>query len=208
MKGIMFNLLEEVVADAHGPFVWDELLDALALEGVYTAVDTYDDGEFLALVRALPPPPSDPDAAATGPGIAGSGGTATAVVQAALPTVAERTRWYGRRALPQLSQRYPTFFEPYDDARDFLASVESVIHTEVRKVLPTAALPRFGVHQDVAPDGTRRLTLTYVSDRGLCHLAEGFVLGAGDHYGQALHVHQAACMHTGDPSCRLVVGGP
>ncbi|MGH6680112.1 MAG: hypothetical protein ACREDL_14570 [Bradyrhizobium sp.] len=33
MKGITFNLLEEVVSSGHGETVWDEILDRANLEG-------------------------------------------------------------------------------------------------------------------------------------------------------------------------------
>ena len=37
MKGIVFNLLEDVVCTAHGHDVWDELLDQAELDGVHVA---------------------------------------------------------------------------------------------------------------------------------------------------------------------------
>lgn len=186
MKGVMFNLLEEVVTSDHGPWAWDDLLDDLGVDGAYTAVETYDDAEFVALVDALPTGATCP---ATG--ITTAGGDAT--------------RWYGRSAIPLLAGRYPVFFDGHTDARDFLATVEDVIHTEVRKLDPTADVPHVGVEQRTEADGSRTLVLDYRSQRRLCHLAEGFVLGAGDHYGQPLEVAQPTCMLRGDASCQLVV---
>ena len=34
MKGVVFNLLQEVVTAAHGPDVWDDLLDRSGVSGV------------------------------------------------------------------------------------------------------------------------------------------------------------------------------
>ena len=39
MKGIIFNLLEDVVINDHGQDTWDELLNATALDGAYTKGD-------------------------------------------------------------------------------------------------------------------------------------------------------------------------
>ena len=37
----------------------------------------------------------------------------------------------------------------------------------------------------------------YRSPRKLCGLAHGFILGAGDHYGETLTVEHLKCMHEG-----------
>ncbi len=43
MKGIIFNLVEDVVTQENGPDAWDDLLDAAHVDGAYTAVGSYDD---------------------------------------------------------------------------------------------------------------------------------------------------------------------
>ena len=52
MKGVIFNLLEEVVVSAHGDQAWDDLLDAAGLDGVYTSLGSYDDTDMQQLVSA------------------------------------------------------------------------------------------------------------------------------------------------------------
>ena len=52
MKGVAFNLLEQIVARDHGEDTWDALLDASRLDGVYTSLGSYPDEDFLALVTA------------------------------------------------------------------------------------------------------------------------------------------------------------
>ena len=45
---------------------------------------------------------------------------------------------------------------------------------------------------------------TDVSDAAwLCQLAEGFILGASDHFGEAVEVDQPACVFHGDAACVL-----
>ena len=43
MKGVVFNLLEQLVARDFGEDTWDALLDASGLEGAYTSLGSYPD---------------------------------------------------------------------------------------------------------------------------------------------------------------------
>ena len=52
MKGIIFNLLEEVVITQHGEDTWDQLLSAAGLEGAYTSLGSYPDEHIQELVGA------------------------------------------------------------------------------------------------------------------------------------------------------------
>jgi len=59
MKGIVFNLLEQVVVNTHGEAAWDGLLDKTGLTGAYTSLGSYPDAqpeleaELAAQARAL-----------------------------------------------------------------------------------------------------------------------------------------------------------
>ncbi len=48
------------------------------------------------------------------------------------------------------------------------------------------------------------LELVYRSPRRLCWLAEGFMLGAADHYGEVVVLEQSSCLHLGDDCCRII----
>ena len=52
MKGIVFNLLEEIVREAHGEDTWDALLEAADLDGAYTSLGSYPDEDLGRLVAA------------------------------------------------------------------------------------------------------------------------------------------------------------
>lgn len=52
MKSIIFNLLEQVVTDAHGEDIWDDLLAGAGLEGAYTSLGNYPDEDLLSPVSA------------------------------------------------------------------------------------------------------------------------------------------------------------
>ena len=45
----------------------------------------------------------------------------------------------------------------------------------------------------------------YRSPRRLCGLAHGFILSAGDHYGEAVTVRVIECMREGDARCLMSV---
>jgi hypothetical protein len=175
MKGIVFNLLEDAVRVTYGENVWDDLLDAAGLDGAYTSLGNYPDQHLTDLVVAA--------SAATG------------------SPPQEIIRWFGREALPAMAASYPGFFEPHEDVRSFLHTLNEIIHPEVRKLYPGADVPTFGV--TTAMDGT--LTLRYGSHRKLCAFAEGLIDGAAAHYGQTVMIEQPHCMLRGDELCTIEI---
>ena len=176
MKGVIFNLLEEVVTNAHGNDAWDELLDYAGLDGVYTSLGNYHDGELLRLVDA-------------------------ASVRWSLPAD-DVLRWAGRQTVPLMAGRWPEYFALHASTEPFLRSLNSVIHPEIRKLYAGAHCPHFefGVRPD---DGA--LLLGYRSPRRLCGFAHGLVAGAADHYGEAVVLDHLQCMHRGDARCLISV---
>jgi hypothetical protein len=117
MKGVIFNLLEEVVSEHHGDAAWDALLAATGSNGIYTSLGSYADGELVALVTAASDLTGTP--------------------------VRTLLHWFGVQALPKLANRYPGFFEKAPDTRSFILSVNTIIHPEVRKLYSGAACPHF-----------------------------------------------------------------
>lgn len=148
MKGVVFNLLEEVVLRSFGPEAWDDLLDDSRVSGAYTSLGNYSDEEMVALV----------DAAAN---------------KFAM-TRAEVLRWFGESAMPILKERYSTLFSGHSSSRSFVLSVNSIIHPEVRKLYSGANCPFFDLRQ--CEDGA--VLMGYESSRRMCSLAIGFVQGA------------------------------
>lgn len=116
MKGIIFNLVEEVVRGTYGEDVWESLLDAAGLHGSYTSLGSYPDEELFQLVSAASEafeiPPND-------------------VI-----------RILGERAIPLLAERFPQFFEQ-PATLPFLLTLNEIIHPEVRKLYPDADVPVF-----------------------------------------------------------------
>ncbi len=117
MKGVVFNLLEQLVARDFGEDTWDSLLEASRQDGVYTSLGNYPDEDLVKLVsaaaNALSMPPDD-------------------VVM-----------WFGRNALPLFATRYRQLFEPHNSTRSFVLTLNDIIHPEVRKLYPGADVPEF-----------------------------------------------------------------
>jgi len=175
MKGIVFNLLEQTVVDAHGEPTWEALLDATGLDGVYTSLGSYPDEDLFSLVTAA---------------------------SEALDTPAnDVVRWFGRNAMSLFAERYPHLFTEHSETRSFVLTLNDIIHPEVRKLYPGAVVPEFAFDA-TDPDA---LSMDYYSPRKLCAFAEGLLLGAADHYGETIEIEQPRCMNRGDPQCRLEI---
>lgn len=173
MKGIVYNLLEQIVTREHGEETWDDLLDAADLEGSYTSLGSYADADLMKLVgaasRTLDTPPD------------------------------EIVRWFGRNALPLFAERYPQLFERHGSGRTFVLTLNDIIHPEVRKLYPGADVPEF----DFESRADGRLLMGYRSQRKLCSFAEGLLEGTAEHFGERLDMHHPECMKRGDERCVL-----
>lgn len=171
MKGIIFNLAEDVVTERFGEQAWDDLLDVAQLEGAYTTLGNYADDELDRLVAA--------------------GASRLGVAEA------DVLRLLGEGAFPRLAASYPVFVEPHDATHAFLLTLNDVIHSEVRKLYPDAQVPDFGFREP----SSDVLELTYESPRRLCALAEGFITGAARHFGERVDIDQPECMLNGAERC-------
>ncbi len=114
------------------------------------------------------------------------------------PGLDDRLRWVGINAMPFLQESFPRFFEDIE-LRGFLPSLNHMIHPEVRKLYPGANPPDFDI--DYSEAGV--ISLRYQSERKLCWLAEGFVLGASAAFDEPVTVKQPTCMHDGADHCDL-----
>ena len=174
MKGVVFNVLEDVVSAERGENGWDDLIEQAGVDGGYTAIGSYPDAEFLHLLQCL----------------SGSEFTASSVT----------LRAFGRSGMGRLAQRYPAFFTPHRTTTPFLLTLNDIIHPAVRCLYPGADVPVFDVTVINRARGDD-VVIGYRSRRRLCHLAEGFLDGAAAHYGERADLHQVACMHDGADEC-------
>lgn len=154
MKGIVFTEFIDLVESAWSPEIADRVIaeSNSSTGGAYTAVGTYDHRELVRMVVAL--------------------GTTTGV------PVPELLRRFGHHLAGRFAERFPRFFESQPTLFDFLASIDSVIHVEVRKLYPDAELPSF----EVARRDDRHMTLVYRSTRHMAPLAQGLIEASARHY--------------------------
>jgi hypothetical protein len=175
VKGVIYNLVENVVRSELGDDAWDYVIDESGVSGAYTSLGTYPDSDLTDIAASVAHQVgSDPSSV---------------------------IRHVGHEGLSILAERYPEFFTPHDDVRSFLMTLNEIIHPEVRRLYPGALVPDFE-YRTPEPDV---IELVYRSERGRCDLAEGLVLGVGRHYGQRVEVSQPECVHRGDPHCVLRV---
>ena len=174
MKGIVFNLLEEAVVEAHGADAWDQVLEGAGVDGAYTSLGNYPDDEAMAIVAAICEQAGEP---------------ADAVL-----------RDFGRAALPALVARFPEFAAGHDSAKSFLMRLDDTIHPEVVKLYPDAQPPRFRF-EDPAP---AMLVMHYTSERRLCAMAEGMIEASAAHFGEPLALEHPECVRRGASHCVFV----
>lgn len=178
MKGVIFNVLEEVVRREHGAEAWDDLLDDAAVSGAYTSLGNYSDEEMIALVE-----------------------TAASTLDM---TPGDFLRWFGERAMPILRERYPTLFDNHSSARNFVLGVNSKIHPEVRKLYSGANCPFF--HLRETSEGS--VMMGYESSRKMCDLAHGFIKGAANVFETQVDITHHTCMNHGDDKCLMEIRWP
>lgn len=175
MKGVIFNVLEEMVVEQSGMLAWNQILDTLAIEGVYTAGESYPDEELFSLVGSISEKTDIPVEILVGA--------------------------FGERLFKGLAERNPSFIEAESTLKGFLKSVHDVIHIEVRKLYENPNLPDFEYEDN---DGDT-LLMRYRSPRKLCILAEGLIRGAASHYGTSIKIDHPVCMHKGSNHCDLII---
>jgi len=175
MKGVIFNVLEEMVIEQCGMEIWNDILETQQIAGIYTAGDSYPDEELFGLVTCI----SDK-------------------TQIPVETLISA---FGEFLFTRLAERYPIFIEAEATLKGFLKSVDDVIHMEVRKLYENPNLPEFECEELTANE----LKMRYRSPRKLCILAEGLIRGAAKHYNTEIELDHPVCMHKGSAHCDLIV---
>ena len=176
MKGIIFTSLQEMVEDKFGIQEWDGLLENVELPShcIYTAGGTYDDAELVELVTKLSARSNIP-----------------------VPKLIEA---YGEYLFPILAIKHPQFISKGMSFKEFLQTIDQVIHVEVHKLYPEAGLPAISYEDSGQPD---QLVLLYRSPRKFCSLATGLINGASQHFKTPVTINHTKCMHSGSDHCRL-----
>lgn len=177
MQGSIYTTFSDMVIEKMGMQVWNELLEKVAppSDGVYTKGMQYEDSEIMGLVGGL-----------------------SEITKLDIPTL---VKTFGEYLFIHLYNSSPTDISHIDNLKDFLMSIDGVIHKEVKRVYPKAYLPAF--EYEDTPGGD--LIMYYQSKRKLCHLSEGLISSAADHFGQKIVILHPQCMHDGAEKCKLVI---
>ena len=175
MKGVVFDILRDMVEEQFGLEGWNALLEKAGSDGLYLSSESYPDEEMSKLVQVA----TDYTGMST----------------------EDLLRHFGQYMIRQFYDRFPSFFDNRHDLLDFLNSVDRIVHVEVLKLYPDANLPKFNYEQDTP----KALTMIYHSKRRMCWLAEGLILGSAIHYGQKVRLIHDVCMHKGHDSCHIQV---
>lgn len=154
MKGMVFTEFLDMVELKFSADMVDDIIGDSQLPngGAYTAVGTYDHAELVRMVEALAQRSSVP-----------------------VPTLVHA---FGLHLFARFHALYPAFFSGIPTALDFLEGIETVIHTEVRKLYPDAQLPEFDCVRTASG-----LDMVYTSPRHFGDLATGLIEGALVHFG-------------------------
>ncbi|MAY75013.1 MAG: hypothetical protein CMJ31_09925 [Phycisphaerae bacterium] len=160
MKGVVFTEFLGMVERAHGLDMVDELIETTspASGGVYVSTGTYDHAELAAMVVELSKRTGTP--------------------------VPDLLHAFGKTLFGRFVESFPNFFEGKTSSFDFLRTVDTYIHVEVRKLYPDAELPRFTC--DEQSDGS--MEMVYQSSRHLEDLAHGLIEASIEHFGDEAKV--------------------
>jgi hypothetical protein len=150
MKGVVFTEFLEMVEQQYSPALADDLVDSSDLPS---------GGAYTAVGTYAP-------------------AEMTTLVQALADrtgaSVPELLEGYGQNLFSRAGPCGPT------DALAFVATIQPVVHAEVRKLYPDAELPEF----EITWLSDNELVMTYRSPRRLGDLAMGLLRGAVQHFGQ------------------------
>lgn len=173
MKGAVFIALQDMLVEQQGLATWHKIVDGAGTEGIYTSTLNYEDSEMMALVDQ---------------------------VCAVLSLNREQAlRHFGVYLFDFLHKGFPMFADAKADFFSFIESINGVIHIEVLKLDEKARTPNISVSRNLDDSAT----LLYHSDRKLCYLAEGLLIGAANHYGIKIHIEHIACMLSGADQCQF-----
>lgn len=177
MKGIINKGFQEFIETQFGSEKWEEIKSRAGCEEPFFAISLdYPDEMTMALVK------SSSEVLGLDP--------VEAMVE------------YGKFVVPNtLKKYYPTYFALAGKSpREFLLNMNRV-HETVTRSVPNARPPHLDYEE--LPDG--RLLIHYRSERRLCPVLRGLILGVGILFNQELQVREIACMLKGDPQCAFEV---
>lgn len=176
MKGVIFNVLEDMIVQQCGMAVWNDLLEKHApAHRVYVSAKSYEDLELLNIVQDV-------------------------ALRLQLP-LQDVVKAFGNFLFQGLAARHQSVVQRFDDFTALVLGIHQVIHVEVNKLYQDPGLPT--IHARVIHP--KQIELNYHSPRKLCYCAEGLLFGAATHFKQNITISHDVCMHRGSDHCLFVI---
>lgn len=159
MKGIIFTEFLDVVENRFGLEVCQQMLDDADVDGVYTAVGSYDHRVLVKMIVCL--------------------SKITGVSPEALQEV------YGEALFVRLLTTMPLDNGAKPNGTfSFIERVERHIHIEVKKLYPNANPPQF----DFISQSSAQMVLDYISARCFSHVCLGLIRGCAQHFNEDMEI--------------------
>jgi len=177
MKGIINEGIQKFVETKFGQEAWDKIKEQAKCKHLFfSAVDDYPDQETVDLANA-----------------------ASKVLDLPLETVLVE---FGKFWITNTAANsYPTYFKlAGKTAREFLLNMDA-IHRYATNAIPNAKPPRFEYEE--TPGG--RLLMHYHSERRLCPVLRGLIMGVGILFNEKLQLKEVNCMNNGAQHCTMEV---
>lgn len=173
MKGIIFNIAEQFISTKYGDETLENILEdcKLITTDPFVGPGTYPDSDLIEIVRI-----------------------ASAKVEL---NPEEFLKRLGHFTFGKLAERHPYFVSNYKHPKQFLLTVDNVIHVEVKKLYNETQLPTF----QYSEPSEKELVITYYSKRKMYTLMEGLISGVADHFNIAIEQHHHKYTIDGNEFC-------
>ena len=177
MKGLVFTEFLEMVEEKFGFEVLDRLtsLPCLAEGAAYTSVGNYPHGDIFVMLDELHDAVGLPH---------------KALIHA-----------FSGWLFDAFHRIHPEFFAQIESSFDFLCGIDSVIHTEVRRLYTDARTPNFEARR-LSSD---QMIMEYSSWRPFADLAEGLILAASLHFKEDVTIDRQEGVTGDGRSARFVL---
>jgi len=180
MKGLINKGIQDMVETKFGAEVWEKIKLLAGCEEPFFAISNdYDDEGTIALVKAASE-------------VSGIDAESLMVE-------------YGKFIIQNtMKMQYKSYFKLAGTTpREFLLNMDKV-HEHVTRSIVHAKPPKFEYEE--LPDG--RLLMKYKSERKLCPVLHGLILGVGLLFSQELNVRETECLKKGDSQCVMEITFP
>ncbi|MFC7204512.1 heme NO-binding domain-containing protein [Haloferax namakaokahaiae] len=176
MHGIILNKLKDFVVETYDRETWTTLQREAGLPGrLYVPVEEYPDEDVFALLE-----------------------TASELTEIPVPELLEA---FGEYLVPPLLETYGVHIERDWTGLELIANIKA-FHLALReKHIATYTPPKV----QTGWRDSETVSVVYRSERQICHLARGLIVGVSDHFDEPYEITEPTCMHDGDGQCEFLV---